>query len=219
MRSYIDHLVVGAASLEAGARYIEEALGVAVTPGGEHSRMGTHNRLLALGDSIYLEVIAVNPAAPPPGRPRWFGLDDPGVQSALVQSPRLLTWVARTESLDAERLPAYLGTSAIETMARGELEWSITLPPDGALCAGGLLPLLLQWRCATHPVAALPGQGCRLLRLELHHLDPVWLKRALEPISWPHSTTICQPPAGGKPCLAAVIETPRGLRTLRSLVS
>jgi len=32
---------------------------------GAHPLMGTHNRLLALGD-LYLEVIAVDPAAQPP---------------------------------------------------------------------------------------------------------------------------------------------------------
>jgi hypothetical protein len=37
--------------------------------------MGTHNRLLKLGEGFYLELIAIDPQAPPPGRPRWFGLD------------------------------------------------------------------------------------------------------------------------------------------------
>ena len=43
--------------------------------GGEHPRMGTHNLLLRLGDSVFLEVLSPNPDAPPPSRPRWFGLD------------------------------------------------------------------------------------------------------------------------------------------------
>lgn len=43
-------------------------------------QFGTHNRCLGMEDGIYLEVIAVDPEAPPPSRPRWFGLDDPSMQ-------------------------------------------------------------------------------------------------------------------------------------------
>ncbi|WP_393939598.1 VOC family protein [Piscinibacter sakaiensis] len=49
--------------------------GCAPEGGGAHPHMGTHNRLLRLGDHCYLEVIAIDPAAPPPARARWFGLD------------------------------------------------------------------------------------------------------------------------------------------------
>lgn len=45
-----------------------------------HPQFGTHNRCLGMEDGIYLEVIAVDPEAPPPSRPRWFGLDDPSMQ-------------------------------------------------------------------------------------------------------------------------------------------
>ena len=56
----LDHLAVSAATLEEGAGWIGERLGVAVEGGGRHAEMGTHNRLLSLGD-LYLEVIAVDP--------------------------------------------------------------------------------------------------------------------------------------------------------------
>ena len=66
----IDHIAVTAPSLEAGAEYVWEALGVPLQPGGEHERMGTHNLLLRLGESTYLEVTAPNPRAPKHQRPR-----------------------------------------------------------------------------------------------------------------------------------------------------
>jgi len=71
----IDHLVVCAESLEEGAAFVEAKLGVAMSAGGKHALMGTHNRLLSLGAEAYLEVIAIDPEAGPPGRARWFGLD------------------------------------------------------------------------------------------------------------------------------------------------
>ena len=60
--------------------------------GGAHPLMGTHNHLLRLGETLFLEVIAPDPAAGPSLRPRWFALDDPRVRAELTASPRLTTW-------------------------------------------------------------------------------------------------------------------------------
>jgi TusA-related sulfurtransferase len=38
--------------------------------------MGTHNCLMQLGEAMFLEIIATDPAASPQRR-RWFALDDP----------------------------------------------------------------------------------------------------------------------------------------------
>ena len=64
--SALDHLVVAAADLEEGTRWVEERLGVGLEAGGRHTLFGTHNRVLSLGPDCYLEVIAVDPEAPPP---------------------------------------------------------------------------------------------------------------------------------------------------------
>src|SRR5690606_31926871 len=89
LRSHIDHRVVTAPTLEQGAAYVENAVGIVPQVGGEHPRMGTHNLVLRLGADVYLEVIAVNPKALPPDRPRWFELD------GSLRQPRLATWVDR----------------------------------------------------------------------------------------------------------------------------
>ena len=99
MFSSIDHIVVVASSLDIGIKYVYEKLGVMPQKGGVHEKMGTHNYLLNLGNSTYLEVIAINPDSPKPGRPRWFGLDT--IETAA--KPRLLTWVARTDDINAAK--------------------------------------------------------------------------------------------------------------------
>ena len=42
----LDHLAITAPTLEIGVRWVEERLGVRLSPGGAHPMMGTHNRLL-----------------------------------------------------------------------------------------------------------------------------------------------------------------------------
>ena len=58
----IDHLVIAVRSVEAAAEILERDLGLAVTGGGRHEAMGTHNRLAFLGDT-YVELIGVFDAA------------------------------------------------------------------------------------------------------------------------------------------------------------
>ena len=79
MNCDLDHLVIAAHTLEQGVAWCEATLGVVPGPGGRHALFGTHNRLLRIDRpgfaNSYLEVIAVDPEAPSPGRARWFGLD------------------------------------------------------------------------------------------------------------------------------------------------
>ena len=67
----VDHLIVAAPSLDAGVAWCERTLGVTPGPGGQHPQMGTHNRLLKIASDAYpqayLEIIAIDPAAPHPG--------------------------------------------------------------------------------------------------------------------------------------------------------
>lgn len=161
----IDHLVVAARDLESGARWLEQRLGVPLVAGGAHVLMGTHNRLLRLagGTRLYLELIAIDPAAAPPPRPRWFGLDDPVLQARLAERPRLIHWVARSDDLIHEATPAH---GEILAMQRGDFRWRIAVPTDGSLPAGGRAPTLIQWDVPCHPAERLPDSGCTLLEFD-----------------------------------------------------
>ena len=100
----LDHLVLAARTLAQGLDWCEATLGIRPEAGGRHALMGTHNRVFAIGSArfprAYFEVIATDPAAPPPQHARWFALDDAALQHALVRGPQ---WVARCASLDATR--------------------------------------------------------------------------------------------------------------------
>lgn len=73
----LDHLVIGAETLEQGVAFVERELGMRIPVGGIHELTGTHNHLMRLGESLFLEVIAFNPTGKAPQQPRWYGLDDP----------------------------------------------------------------------------------------------------------------------------------------------
>jgi hypothetical protein len=161
----LDHLIIAARDLDSGARWLEARLGVPLVPGGVHAAMGTHNRLLKLagGERLYLELIAIDPAAAPPLRPRWFALDDPDLQARLAERPHLIHRVARSDDLVREASPAH---GEILSMQRGDFRWRITVPADGRLPDEGRQPTLIQWDVPFHPAERLPESWCTLLTLD-----------------------------------------------------
>mgnify|MGYP004702096133 CR=1 FL=1 len=209
-RSFIDHLVVTAPSLETGAAYVRNTLGVAPQTGGEHARMGTHNLLLRLGDALYLEVIAANPHAPAPARPRWFALDTMDQDAAAA----LTSWVVRTPDIQASAAACSERLGSIEAMSRGALDWRITIPADGLPPLDGLAPALIEWQTEAHPAARLADHGLSLLRFELFHAEPQRVSRLLSSLALEGPIAVASLPAGRAPYLVAHIDTPQGLRLL-----
>ncbi|SNR56964.1 VOC family protein [Paracoccus sediminis] len=150
-----DHIAIAARSLDEGAAWLTDRLGIAPEPGGKHPAMGTHNLLLSLGPGEYLELIAVDPDAPDTSRARWFGLD------RFDGPPRLAGWVMRQSPLDPP-----VGTS-IAAASRGDLRWRITLPDSGQMPQDGAQPMRIDWGSGAHPSDRLPDRGLRLSGLTL----------------------------------------------------
>lgn len=211
----LDHITVAAHTLEQGLAHVRAALGIELPYGGAHPRMATHNHLLRLGDTVFLEVIAIDPSAPAPPRPRWFQLDDPILQAELRIAPRLLTWVVRTRQLVEVFLASGRPLGAIEPMQRGDLRWLITIPNDGALIEDGVFPAVIQWPDGPPPGSRMPDLGCTLERLEVAHPDPASYRSDLASIGADRHVELLPIAAGSRPHLVAHIRTPSGLRTLR----
>jgi hypothetical protein len=206
----IDHITVTSPTLEAGSDLIFDCLGVRPQRGGEHPLMGTHNLLLRLGDAVFLEVIAINPQAPAPSRPRWFELDHLSPPS----HPRLACWVARTDDILASLAVAGDALGAAEPMSRGTLEWLISIPPDGHLPWGGAAPALIQWHARTHPAAGLQDMGCRLTALELQHPEATSLQAVLNALVVEEPEIALSVREAASPGLLAHINTPHGPRVV-----
>jgi hypothetical protein len=219
MNVAFDHLVVFAASLDQGVAWCERTLGVTPAAGGRHPLMGTHNRLLQLatadGAPAYLEILAIDPDAPDPGRPRWFGVDDPALRARVAEAPALIHAVLRTTNIEMLRWGlTNLGQAPGEPLAAeretpaGTLKWRITVRPDGRIGADGRLPTLIEWS-GVHPAESLPPSGVRLSALRLAALSPrVRTILRFPGVRWDE--------AEGAPAVSVDLETPRGPVTLAS---
>lgn len=204
----LDHFAITSETLEAGVAATEAALGLPLGPGGQHPRMGTHNRLLGLGD-VYLEVIAIDPQAAPPDRPRWFDID------SFSGAPRLTNWIARTDDLPAALAAAPAGAGVPLEFTRGDLRWEMAVPDDGKLPFDGCFPAMIQWHGAArgpaHPTARLADSGCRLRRLTLVHPRANDLRAALAGLIEDRRLAVTE---GAVRAIRAEIDTPHGPRVL-----
>lgn len=203
----LDHLVIAARGLAEGRAWAEARLGVAPGGGGAHPLMGTHNALWRLGRS-YLEVIAVDPEAPAPARPRWYGLGDPETRARIAARPRLLTWVVGSNDVDALRAASLIDPGPPVAVTRGDLSWDLTVPEDGRLRFGGLFPSFIRWPDGvSRPPERLPDTGLALVELACHGASET-LAPALSSIG--ADRLIALRVDGNAPRLTARVSTPAG---------
>ena len=206
----LDHLVIAAASLERGVAFLENRLGVTVPEGGKHPLMGTHNRLMQIGTGAFLEIIAIDPDAPPPSRPRWYNLDSPALQERIATEPVLLTWVLRTDDIERDAARVSFPVGPAEEARRGDLTWKITIPEDGTMPGDGAFPTLIQWSDFKGPAATMADLGCRFEGLTILHSEPERLGAALAAIGAEDLVKLETAQADATPALTARIMTPNG---------
>jgi glyoxalase-like protein len=204
----VDHLVYATPDLDRGMREIEDLLGVGATPGGRHPGRGTRNALLALGDGVYLEIIAPDPDQPPPPLGRWFGIN-------TLTSSRLTRWAAKSSNVDGLRDRALRQCIALGNVEAGrrrqldgvELSWRFTDP--GHVLADGIVPFFIDWGQSPHPSRAA-AKGATLVELRAEHPAARDVQRVL------HVLGIQIPvSAARQPALVATIEGRLGRVELR----
>ncbi|MGL9622785.1 VOC family protein [Bradyrhizobium sp. U531] len=208
----LDHLTVIAPSLAEGVLHVRNCLDLDVPFGQRHAYMGTHNHLLQLGDTVYLEIVALDPEAAAPGRPRWFGLDDQHrVRSDWEEGRRLRGWVARTDVIDAVLAGRETIFGTRVPLPAIDPAFDFAIPNDGSLPLDGAAPSVIDRRGKPRAMAAIADLGARLKSFTLEHPEPV----AVETLY--RALTIDRPPdimTGPKLRYSARIETPSGPREL-----
>lgn len=200
----VDHLVYAAPGLDAGIGAMAERLGVTAAYGGKHTGIGTHNALLSLGRSVYLEIIAPDPDQPPPSEPLPFGLGE-------LHEPGLAAWALAVTDIESRAESARNAGHDPGTVVRmtralpggGELSWRLTIRRPSA--GDGLVPFLIQWDAGgPHPSASSPG-GCTLTDLTAEHPRPEEIEPMLAALGV--ELSLAEAP---RPALIATIESPHG---------
>lgn len=206
----LDHLTVAALTLEQGVAHVQRALGVVVPPGGTHPLMGTHNCLMRLGDTLFLEIIAPDPGATPQ-RTRWFSLDDPLMRARLEQAPQLISWVIRVADLGSALHMVDRTVGEAVPLTRGSLAWLISVPRDGSMPFEGAFPTFIEWPAGPHPASSMADLGCQFEHLAIEHPESAGIANALAPIFSDDRVAIASGVTVG---LRATINTPNGRREL-----
>ena len=106
----IDHVIYGTADLDVAAARVQAELGLTAVAGGRHDGIGTHNRIVALGDGSFLELLAV--ADPQEASGSKLGA---ALRSAIARGDGPLGWAVAVDDLGP--VAARLGTP-ITTVGR-----------------------------------------------------------------------------------------------------
>ncbi|MGJ8529083.1 VOC family protein [Maritalea sp.] len=208
----LDHITVIAPTLGEGVAHVRQCLDLDVPFGTSHPYMGTHNHRLQLGDSVYLEIVALDPDGAAPSRSRWFGLDNQKrVRSDWEDGRRLRGWVASTVDIAAEIEWHQDMFGENVPLPPTDPSFAFSIPVDGSLPLDGAAPSLIDHRDDPTSMADIPDLGCRLKSLTLEHPDPAAIEKLYLDLQ------IDRPPhvvSGPQIRFLADIETPNGVRKL-----
>jgi Glyoxalase-like domain len=208
----LDHITVIAPTLVEGVLHVKNCLDLEVPFGTRHDYMGTHNHRLQLGNSVYLEIVALDPEGAEPGRARWFGLDNQEkIRSDWSEGRRLRGWVANTDAIDVvvSNYGAIFGDKV--PLPTVNPSFDFTIPKNGSLPLDGAAPSIIDHRGDPTSMASIPDLGARFRSFTIEHPNPAAIEALYRELSIEHPPSIVQAP---KVRYRALIETPKGLKEL-----
>ena len=214
---HLDTLVLGTAHLGRGRLWLEKFLGVTTSKPVSQPVFGTHVSFVQLSHldtpRALMLVASETGVAKNHMVPRWFGLDTNEVQDRIAQRPRLIGWLARTESLDLlhEHSGGVLGEIHDVAMQDGAI-CRVTNPSDGYPLEGGLIPQLIA-RTTNSPLAT---SDARFTWMEAAHPNPARVQYLLDELGCIDKLVMTASPPYSGMTMCAYVETPASTRTLMS---
>jgi len=176
----IDHVIYATRDLDRTAEKLEAELGLGAVAGGRHDGLGTHNRIVPLGDT-YLELVAVcneeEAAGSALGRALRVRIEHVG--------EGLLGWAVQVE--DVQPIAARLHTQ-VATITRQGDSAQLTGVPE-SLRAPYLPFFIARGRGTAHPGGSDRGVAIDWIEVvgDVAHLD-WWLDGAALPVRISHGT-------------------------------
>ena len=204
----LDHIILLIADLEDFKSRFEADAGVTVTIGGAHPGLGTANLLVSVGDGVYLEFIAPDPALEEPTGlgARLVAYPEPQIAGFAARTRDMAATVAAVEAAGLTATGPAAGSR--ETPAGDLLAWAALYV--GGHDFGDQVPFFIDWVATPHP-SRTSAQGLKLLSFQAVHPDPEGLSAIYRELGVPVTVV-----AGAAPGFELRIDTPNGERTFAS---
>lgn len=157
----IDHIVYAVPDLASAVRHFHNEYGITAILGGKHHSKGTKNALVNLGNSVYLEILAIDHENQNIKAPRWMGMD-------LISEAKITRWSITSNQLEKDQaiLQSYhpqmgiIEEGARETPDGSILKWKMILPLSKPEVE--IIPFMTDWSLSSfHPTERLE-QNCTL---------------------------------------------------------
>lgn len=183
---HLDHIVYAARDLDMASAAFEELTGVQPAYGGAHGGGLSHNSVVSLGPTCYLEIFA-----PMPGVTEGYDWIE---VCQTLETPRLLTYCMRTpaglEAVADELAKTNFGRSPVEDWSRkkpnGELlRWRL-YEPDPKLF-DFQFPFFIDWGDTPSPATDAP-RGASLQAFTIAGRHAAELNNLFERIALPGAT-------------------------------
>lgn len=168
----LDHIVIAHPNLDLAIEEFADLTGCTPTYGGPHVGGGTHNALVSLGDSVYLELIS-----PDPSQVSDAILSQPNSLAqriARCDGNQLLAWAIRSNRLDemSGELHGFEAARPFDMSRKqpdGEtLHWRLMNLVNHRL--HGFAPFFIDWLNCLHPSGTNSVAG-EFISLSVSHPD------------------------------------------------
>lgn len=173
----IDHFMYAGNGLDDMATQFQALTGVVPEPGGKHPTLGTHNRLVGTGSSVYLELIAPDTSSAVGSELRA------GIEA--LRRPRLHRFIMRCASDDFAPLAQAYHKAGIEAPVHdlqriaqdGQvIRWRLMIPETNPY--GLFAPFFIDWLDTPHPsrllAASTPVLSCEAGHPQAGKLGLLW---------------------------------------------
>ena len=163
----LDHIVLGAVTLEEGTEYVERILQAKLSNVGYHKNMGTHNRVIRISNEVYLEVVAIDPKIKNIKNKKWFNLDNLNLQSKLKKSPQIIGYVIEKKDMSISKY-----YDPFFEASRANFRWQFAMPTsknnilDSQIIETGVIPSLISWK-SEKPIHQMKKNQFELISFEI----------------------------------------------------
>lgn len=163
----LDHIVLGSLTLDEGTEFVENILQAKLSDIGYHKDMGTHNRVIRISESVYLEVIAIDHKTINLNNRKWFNLDNSKLQSKLKKSPQIIGYVIEYNNMNVTKYYDPFFESS-----RDIFKWQFAMPTfnnnilDSEIIEAGIIPSLISWK-SDKPVYQMKKNQFELISFEI----------------------------------------------------